>query len=104
MKFVFLDGTTLDMPHITPERASHVVAATRKWGGLTLLMSDGQDHYPLTPCCLATGKGLYDEEEDYGYVGCRNCYVEVKEYMGDYIGPREEVIPRVDLLSRQIRT
>jgi hypothetical protein len=45
--------------------------------------SDGTEYLiPLTPCCLATGKGME------GGVGCRNCY----EYVDDYFGGPAEVI------------
>ena len=41
--------------------------------------------YALTPCCLASGKGLMDEDSDYGYVGCRSCYQEVDPKFGDVL-------------------
>lgn len=45
--------------------------------------SDGSEYlYGLTLCCEASGKGLTDEEDGYGYVGCRACYREVSPSLG----------------------
>ena len=38
--------------------------------------------YALTPCCRASSKGLFDENDFSPYVGCRHCYGEVDPKFG----------------------
>jgi hypothetical protein len=43
----------------------------------------------LTPCCNASGKGLYDEDADRGYVGCRRCFNPVDDIHGSCFSDEE---------------
>ncbi|KJL42284.1 hypothetical protein [Microbacterium trichothecenolyticum] len=59
-----------------PERCLFVVAGDRTAPG------EPEFLFLLIPCCHASGKGLYDEESEYWYVGCRGCYAEVDPKFG----------------------
>jgi len=46
--------------------------------------------YPLTPCCHATGKGMDSGlDDDFGGVGCRNCYQWVDPKYGGFVTPEQ---------------
>jgi hypothetical protein len=48
--------------------------------------TDGTGVWPLTPCCLATGKG--SDNSDTGVI-CRACYDDVDTYYGGYWTAKE---------------
>jgi hypothetical protein len=80
----FEDGQTLSLPGRVRDRLrglsaeGYVVVSSPDW-----LEEDGKEVlYGLTPCCLASGKGLMDEETFEGYIGCRSCYQEVDPAFG----------------------
>ena len=86
MKFIFVDGTELDLPHIDEQAGAHVVGMTNKFGGVHLVGCEESISmfYPLTFCCLASGKGA----EDYDLtpiVVCRSCYRVVDDLYGDIV-------------------
>lgn len=87
MEFIFIDGTSIDLPHIDEQAGAHVVGMTHQFGGVHLVGVEPSIsmYYPLTFCCLASGKGWGDDIEDEPMVVCRKCMSEVEWIMGDIV-------------------
>ena len=92
MKFIFVDGTELDLPHIDEQAGAHVVGMTNKFGGVHLVGCEESISmfYPLTFCCVASGKGAGEEGYEF-LVVCRSCYRDVDDLYGDIVEEQDVV-------------
>lgn len=93
MKFIFVNDTELELSHIDESAAAHVVGMTNQFGGVHLVAHEKSCNmfYPLTFCCLASGKGWGDDISEEPMVVCRSCFQEVEWVMGDIVEPENVV-------------